>query len=130
MLSAMCQRDPSLDNLLDLHGQTMILTEGEEPYWVGFRVVRVDPSPERPHGLDYALNLHGPNSGKPNDSRLIGFDNAHAVASNGPAKKVEWDHKHRFRNVQPYEYSDAGRLIEDFWLAVGQMMRERGIEGW
>ncbi|MEE7477083.1 DUF6516 family protein [Methylobacterium hispanicum] len=122
----MLQRDPSLDALLELHGQSYALTE-DLAYWVDFRVVRVPLSQARPHGLDYALNLHGPDSGKPRDSRLIGFDNAHAVASSGPAKRAAWDHKHRLRTVQPYEYSDAGRLVEDFWTAVAQMLRERGI---
>ncbi len=36
---------------------------------------RVPVSPEKPHGLDYALMLHGPDG-----ERLVGFGNAYPVA--------------------------------------------------
>ena len=42
--------------------------------WVRFVVTRVAVSPEKPHGLDYSLTLHGPDG-----ERLVGFDNAHPV---------------------------------------------------
>lgn len=125
----MADRDPSLDSLLGLDGTTCVLTE-DLRYEVRFRVRRVDPSPERPHGLAYAFNLHGPGSGDPKDSRLVGFDNAHATPGTGPASRKAWDHKHRLRTIQPYEYNDAETLVADFWEAVAQLMRERGIEGW
>jgi hypothetical protein len=40
-----------------------------------FVVTRVPVSPEKPHGIDYSLTLHGPDG-----ERLVGFDNAHPVA--------------------------------------------------
>jgi len=44
------------------------------------------------------------------------------------AHKVTWDHKHKRERIIPYEYESANRLLEDFWLAVDQVMKkiERG----
>ena len=64
--------DPSLDTLLDLHGQVLVIDEAG--FWVKFVVTRVPASLEKPHGLDYSLTLHGPDG-----ERLVGFDNAHQV---------------------------------------------------
>jgi len=47
-------RDRSLDTLLDLDGQVFVVDPNGE-YWVKFSVQRVDPTPERPHGLNYSL---------------------------------------------------------------------------
>jgi hypothetical protein len=66
--------DPTLDVLLDLDGQVLVV-DPEGGHWVRFVVTRVPESPEKPHGLDYSLTLHGPDS-----ERLVGFDNAHPVA--------------------------------------------------
>src|SRR5580700_11015388 len=54
-------------------------------------------SPERPHGLDYSLTLHGPDG-----ERLVGFDNAHPVkgqSGRGGRTKAAYDHKHRLKTV-------------------------------
>ncbi len=48
-------RDPGLDTLLDLDGQVLVVDPKGE-YWVKFVVHRVDPSPARPHGLNYSLS--------------------------------------------------------------------------
>jgi hypothetical protein len=90
----------------------------------------VPATPEKPHGLDYSLTLHGPDSGDPNDTRLIGFDNAHAIrGQSGPGGRREaWDHKHRFRKVRPYDYTDAASLLADFWKAVEHVLAERGVK--
>lgn len=117
-------RDGTLDTLLDLDGQVFIVDEAGE-YWVKFRVRRVAMSPERPHGLDYSLTLHGKNS-----ERLIGFDNAHGVrqsARPGGAGDVEYDHKHSLQSVRPYRYRDAAELLADFWAEVDRVLRERGV---
>ncbi|MGE4373742.1 MAG: hypothetical protein AB7E29_12770 [Xanthobacter sp.] len=53
------ERDPSLDTLLDLDGQVLVV-DPEGGHWVKFVVTRVPASPEKPHGLDYSLTLHGP----------------------------------------------------------------------
>ena len=53
------QRDPTLDVLLDLDGQVLVV-DPEDGHWVRFVVTRAPVSPEKPHGLDYSLTLHGP----------------------------------------------------------------------
>src|SRR5271156_64297 len=53
------KRDPSLDALLDLDGQVLVV-DPETRHWVRFVVQRVPVSEAKPHGLDYSLTLHGP----------------------------------------------------------------------
>jgi len=118
------KRDETLDTLLDLDGQILVLDEKGD-YWVKFRVRRVGSTAERPHGLDYSFTLHG----KGNE-RLIGFDNAHATRhSKGPGGKgpVEYDHEHRVGSVRPYRYHDAATLLTDFWTEVDAVLREKGV---
>ena len=49
-------RDPSLDPLLDLDGQVLVV-DPDGGHWGRFVVTRVAASPKKPHGLDYALTL-------------------------------------------------------------------------
>ncbi len=65
-------RDPGLDTLLDLHGQTLFIDEIR--HWVKFVVLGTEVTAEWPHGLSYSLTLHAPDG-----TRLVGFDNAHPV---------------------------------------------------
>ena len=74
-------RDPTLDVLLDLDGQVLVV-DPEGGHWVRFVVTRVPVSPEKPHGIDYSLTLHGPDG-----ERLAGFDNAHPVGRRKGAAK-------------------------------------------
>ena len=115
-------RDPGLDTLLDLHGQTLFVDE--MGHWVKFIVVRTEVSPQRPHGLSYSLTLHGPDG-----TRLVGFDNAHPVSGRpgpGAPRRRESDHRHRLRSIRPYDYRDAATLLADFWKEVDQVLKERG----
>jgi hypothetical protein len=111
--------DPTLDVLLELDGQVLVVDPGGD-YWVRFTVRRVPVTRQKPHGLDYSLTLHGPDGG-----RLVGFDNAHRVGKRkrGSAQ----DHRHRLRTVRPYDYQDAATLLADFWAAVDSVLRERGV---
>ncbi len=113
----MARRDPSLDALLDLDGQVLVIDDG---YWVKFVVHQLPAGPDKPHGLDYTLTLHGPSG-----ARLVGFDNAHAAAGQG--RGAAKDHKHRLHTVRPYAYTDAGTLLAAFWNEVESLMRERGV---
>lgn len=118
------ERDPSLDALLDLDGQVLVV-DPDTRHWVRFSVRRVPVSEAKPHGLDYTLTLHGPDG-----DRLVGFDNAHPVAaSSGPGRKRgrAHDHKHRLHTVRPYDYRDAATLLADFWAEVDAVLRERGV---
>lgn len=116
-------RDPGLDTLLDLDGQTLFVDE--IGHWVKFVVRRTATTPKRPHGLSYSLTLHAPNG-----DRLVGFDNAHPVKERrGPStrRRAEGDHRHRLRAIRPYEYKDAATLLEDFWKEVDAVLQERGL---
>ena len=115
-------RDPGLDTLLDLHGQTLFVDE--LGHWVKFVAVQTEVTPERPHGLSYSLTLHAPDG-----ARLVGFDNAHPVSERrgpGTRRRRESDHRHRLRRIGPYEYKDVATLLEDFWVEVDGVLRERG----
>jgi hypothetical protein len=114
----MQKRDFSLDTLLDLDGLTLVV-DPDGGHWVRFVVTQVPPMPEKPHGLDYSLTLHGRNG-----ERLVGFDNAHPV---GKQRRGDpQDHRHRIRTVRPYDYSDAATLVADFWAEVDAVLKERG----
>jgi len=111
--------DAGLEVLLALDGQALVL-DAKGDYWAKFIVKRVPATPGKPHGLDYSLTLHGPYG-----ERLVGFDNAHSV---GKSKRGEpQDHMHRIDKVLPYEYRDAGSLLEAFWIEVVATMRKRGF---
>ena len=113
------RRDPNLDVLLDLDGSVLVV-DPEGGHWVRFVVTRVAVSPEKPHGIDYSLTLHGPNG-----ERLLGFDNAHPVEKQrrgGPQ-----DHRHLRQTIKGYDYRDAASLLADFWKAVDAVLRERGV---
>ncbi|HWG20272.1 MAG TPA: DUF6516 family protein [Terracidiphilus sp.] len=115
----MQKHDPALDALLDLDGLTFVV-DPEGGHWVRFVVTRVPATPEKPHGLDYSLTLHGRNG-----ERLAGFDNAHAV---GKQKRGDpLDHRHRIRTVKPYAYRDAATLLADFWTEVDAVLKQRGV---
>lgn len=115
----MHKRDPSLDSLLDLDDLTFVI-DPEGGHCVRFVVNLVPVTPEKPHGLDYSLTLHGRNG-----QRLVGFDNAHPVGRQRPGQPQ--DHRHRIRTVQPYEYRDAAALLADFWAEVDAVLKERGV---
>ena len=112
-------RDPSLDTLLDLDGQILVV-DPEGHHWVRFVVHGVPVTEAKPHGLDYALTLHGPDG-----ERLVGFDNAHPVSRRRRGEPQ--DHRHRMRTIRVYEYQDAATLLGDFWMTVDAVLRERGV---
>ncbi len=92
---------------------------------VQFDIASVSPTPERPHGLKYSLIVHDPRG-----ERIAGFDNAHAVpTTKGPGgKRLEYDHKHRFKNIRPYDYRDAAALLDDFWKLAEAVLKEEGVK--
>jgi hypothetical protein len=115
----MRKRDPALDTLLDLNG-IMLVVDPEGGHWVKFVVTQVPPTPEKPHGLDYSLTLHGLDG-----ERLVGFNNAHPEGKRRHGDPQ--DHRHRLRTVKPYDYSDAATLLADFWSEVDAVLKERGV---
>lgn len=118
---AVFPHDPSLDDLLFLDGQVLVVDPAGN-YWVRFVVKRVPATPDRPHGLSYSLTLHDAGG-----ARLIGFDNAHPPPRRGGKKRAARDHRHRLRTVLPYEYRSAAELLADFWTEVDTVLRQRGV---
>lgn len=116
-------RDPAFDVLLNLDGQIFYI--GDRGHRVQFEVTESVAMAERPHGLRYSLTVHGPRG-----ERIAGFDNAHAVpATKGPGgRRATYDHRHRFKTVRPYDYTDAAALLEDFWTLAEAVLKEEGVK--
>ncbi len=117
------KRDDSLENLLDLDGVRYVVQE-RLGLWVKFEAREIDPNQARPHGVRYSLTLHDRHN-----RRIMGFDNAHAVlygGKKGVLSKKMYDHWHRDQNDEgrPYNYKNAGKLIEDFWKEVEKILKK------
>jgi hypothetical protein len=65
----------TLEFLLAFNGRIHRYAGG---YWLKVEVTKGEKSEQQPHGLSYSFTLHGPDN-----QRLIGFDNAHAVSGKG-----------------------------------------------
>ena len=114
-------RDPSLDTLLLLDGESFV-ADAKSSCWVKFVAERVSATAERPHGVKYSLTLHGKDG-----ERLLGFDNAHAVREGtgpGVRTRIEYDHQHRGERIRFYTYADAATLLADFWTEVEKILAE------
>ncbi|MFM9970329.1 MAG: DUF6516 family protein [Burkholderiales bacterium] len=114
----------TLEFLLGFNGHVHRYRNG---YWLKFEIAKVSANPGKPHGLSYSFTLHGPDN-----RRLIGFDNAHAV----PAKGVKFkkrpsamDHWHRTEvdEGRPYEFKDAETLIDDLFNEVERVLAAHGV---
>src|SRR5215212_358584 len=108
----MASDEHTLDFLLAFNGLIHVLEQG---YRLKFEITRGKTSPERPHGLRYSFTLHDPEG-----ARLVGFDNAHGVASAGSRfarRPVAHDHWHRTRSEagRPYNFTTADALLADFF---------------
>ena len=114
--------DKDVETLLDLHGS--IFDQGDG-YWIKIEARRVRHTPRIPHGIAYSLTLH-----EPYGTRILGFDNAHAVK---PPRKFKYagriltqDHKHRHARDQgvPYEYTTAHQLLQDFFAEADRVLQQ------
>lgn len=117
--------DHDLEALLGLDGLSYEAATG---YVVEFSVKPVPITPERPHGIHYALVYRPQSGGTP----YVKFDNAHAVPRRGNrymAPPVTHDHWHRTEKDpgRPYRFTTAAQLLEDFWREVKRDMNARGI---
>jgi hypothetical protein len=116
--------DHGLEFLLAFDGSVHHFEEG---YWIKFEIKRIDATKRRPHGLSYSFTLHAPDG-----TRLLGFDNAHGVAPAGSKFKrppEASDHWHRTEEDpgRPYAFTDADRLLQDFFREVRRILADRGI---
>jgi Family of unknown function (DUF6516) len=121
--------DLGLKILLELHGTEY--TE-ENGYWYRIEAWQVPPSASIPHGIRYNLTLHDNRN-----TRLFGFDNAHAVAGYPSGKfgvasrkfagrMSGYDHVHESSNDKgkPYVFSSPEQLLQDFFAAVDRKLRQ------
>ena len=120
------QRSPAigLEYLLGLNGN--IEVQNDVGYRVKMEVSSVDVTTERPHGIRYSLTLHAPDN-----TRLIGFDNAQSVKPSGSrfkhaGKRFPYDHRHRHATDEGvlYEFDTAYQLISDFYAEVDRVLKE------
>jgi hypothetical protein len=111
-----------IEVLLELDG---IIIEQNNGFWTKFEVMLLDmPSKERPHGIRYSLTLHDRYG-----TRVLGFDNAHAIKPNKKAKYCghkTYDHQHRHSRDRgiPYFFNNAYELLKDFWLEVDKALKD------
>jgi len=96
-------------------------------YWLKFEIRRIAVTAGQPHGLRYSFTLHGPNN-----SRLVGFDNAHSVAATKgrqSKRRIATDHWHRTADDpgRPYTFKDAAALIDDFFNEVERVLTAKGV---
>ena len=118
-----------IESLLELDGERFEVCDG---YWVKFDVRLVQATATAtatiPHGIGYSLTLHRPDS-----TRILGFDNAHALRPAGnPFKHVgqvfAYDHKHPYlRAPIPYRFDSPEQLLTDFWDAVDDALSREGV---
>jgi hypothetical protein len=113
-----------LEYLLGLDGN--IEVQNDAGYWVKMEVASVPVMTERPHGIRYSLTLHAPDN-----TRLIGFDNADGVKPVGSrfkhaGKRFPYDHRHRHALDEGvlYEFDTAYQLVSDFYAEVDRVLKE------
>jgi hypothetical protein len=112
-------KDADLQLLFD-HAGVHIMECG---WQVVIRADLVDPTPQQPHGLDYALILQDERG-----YRLFGYDNAHAC--DGADVEDRWDHEHRVGRVGQrfrYEFRSAAELITHFFEMLQRYCTTRGV---
>ena len=115
--------EAELELLLNLDGAEYEMAPG---VIVEFAVRRTMITPQRPHGVRYALLLRPKAGGAP----WVRFDNAHAVERRGEGRRrVVYDHWHRTADDdgRPYAFSTALKLLDDFWREVKRTLDEKGI---
>ncbi|MFZ3238568.1 MAG: DUF6516 family protein [Stellaceae bacterium] len=112
-----------LELLLSLDGAAYEMAPG---VIVEFTIKRTAVTPQRPHGVSYALVLRPKSGGTP----WVRFDNAHAVTPGGRGRgRVVHDHWHRTEHDEGrlYEFATASKLLDDFWREVKRTLDEKDI---
>ena len=114
-----------IESLLELDGERFEVCDG---YWVKFDVRLVQVTATVPHGIGYSLTLH-----RPDNTRILGFDNAHALRPAGNPFKYAgqvfaYDHKHPYlRPPVLYWFDSPEQLLADFWDAVDDALSREGV---
>jgi len=116
------KRTTGISTLTDLHGTIIRHDDGT---WIKIEAWTVLAKSEIPHGIRYSLTLHDKSG-----TRLLGYDNAHAVAPANPFKFagqiLAYDHKHRHARDKgvPYAFKDAYQLLKDFYTDVDRVLAQ------
>ena len=111
-----------MNTLLDLDGSVL---EQEGGYWIKIDAKTAAVTTYLPHGIRYSLTLHDRYG-----TRVLGYDNAHAVKSPKKFKfagqRLPFDHRHRSSSDLgvPYMFESAQQLLEDFFAEVDRVIRE------
>jgi len=111
--------DHTLDNLLVLNGEHIIIDESLG-LWVKFEIIETNA---REQGIKYSLSLHDKSN-----RRIMGFDNSHEIeygSKKGVKAQRTFDHWHydSLDKGRPYQYINAGKLLEDFWKEVDKRVK-------
>lgn len=117
--------DGELELLLALDGAVFEMASGGV---VEFTARRTAATPERPHGVSYALVLRAKSGGPP----WVRFDNAPAADEKSRGYRMNraaYDHWHRTPKDRgrPYNFTTAAQLLDDFWREVKRTFDEKGI---
>jgi hypothetical protein len=118
-LSEKDKYDLGLDSLLQLNNEIFPMDNG---YWTKIEAKRVIVTKQIPHGIRYSLTLHNRNN-----IRILGYDNSHGIKPKKKkygTKRIVWDHRHKKRIVEPYEFETPAQLLEDFWSNVEKILIE------
>ena len=112
--------DHTLENLLMLNGERLIVDESLG-LWVKFEVIETQ---NREQGIRYSLSLHDKSN-----KRIMGFDNSHEIEHSGKKgvkPKRTFDHWHvdSLDKGRPYNYLNAGKLLEDFLCEVDKRIQK------
>lgn len=110
--------DDTLEHLLAMDGTILVIDE-KEGLWIKFEIKRVEKKAEIPQGIRYSLTLHDKYN-----KRIMGFDNAHGIKRKNKSANFTYDHWHRdeLDKGRPYNYVNAAKLIEDFWIEVDKKL--------
>jgi Family of unknown function (DUF6516) len=114
-----------LELLLSLDGAAYEMAPGVV---VEFTIKRTAATPQRPHGVSYALVLRPKTGGGP----WVRFDNAHAVTQRagedaGVLSTIDHWHRTEHDEVRAYEFTTASKLLDDFWREVKRTLDEKDI---
>lgn len=114
-----------MSNTADLH--FLLERTGVYQMECGWQVViradLVDPTPQQPHGVSYAVILQDERG-----HRILGYDNAHAF--DGAEPEDPWDHEHRVGRIGQrfrYEFASASVLLTHFFEALATQCLAQGV---
>lgn len=122
----MASIDDGFEALRDYDGCEFVFDCG---YVARFRFRRTEDrvTDAWPHPYRYSLTLHDARN-----KRVLGFDNAHAVAASGPVRKRRHraaDHWHAGPGDagQAYRFESPQALLGDFMKAVEEFLVRKGL---